>query len=589
VSTTWIFSAVLTKTRRIWLFSALILCLLSGTLQARSGLSRRWVYVSSNLYVDENVQKLEQLLRRAQKAGYNGVLFTDYKTFTWWQLDDAQRWRRNAQTLRDITRDLEMELVVCVFPFGYAGSLLWHDVNLASGMPIKKAPLKAAGKILIPTPTARIVNGSFEDYKNHLALHYSFQDDPGKSSFIDHEIKKQGKVSIRFENVGDINQHGHGRICQQVQVRPWQQYRIRVWMKTEDLTGGEIKLLVLADGRTLQWQYLQVKQGGRFHYVSQVNGLSSDWVEQCVTFNSLDSDTVLIYAGVWGGRKGKIWWDDLRIETVPALNILRRSSLPIEVIGSSGTSYNEGLDFERIDDPHLGRLQWPGSYDTRHDSPQIVLTKNTRIKPNETVFLSCYHPTLVYGGQVNCSMSDPKVFELCRQQIEYTEAALQPDGYFMSHDEIRCGGWEPDQVTKFNSSGDLLAHNVRTCYRIIRDTIRARPVYIWSDMFDPHHNARENYYLVNNTLQNSWEGLDKDIIIMKWGGGPIARPGLQFFADHGHPQMIAAFYDSDVESNSQMWRQAMKNIPNISGIMYTTWQNDYSKLEEFASTWWSQK
>jgi hypothetical protein len=116
VSKTCFFSVVLTKTRRIWLLSVLILCLFSGTLQARSDLSKRWIYISSNLYVNENVQKLEQLLRRAQKAGYNGLLFTDYKTFTWWQLDDAQRWRRNAQKLRDITRELEMELVVCVFP-----------------------------------------------------------------------------------------------------------------------------------------------------------------------------------------------------------------------------------------------------------------------------------------------------------------------------------------------------------------------------------------------------------------------------------------------------------------------------------------
>ena len=93
-----------------------------------------------------------------------------------------------------------MELVVCVFPFGYAGSLLWHDVNLASGMPIKKAPLKAMGQKLIPTSTAQIINGSFEDYKDSLALRYSFQDDPGKSSFIDHEIRKRGDVSIRFDD-----------------------------------------------------------------------------------------------------------------------------------------------------------------------------------------------------------------------------------------------------------------------------------------------------------------------------------------------------------------------------------------------------
>ena len=526
------------------------------------------------------------MLKRAQKVGYNGVLFTDYKTFTWWQLDDPQRWRENAQKLRTITKDLQMELVVCVFPFGYAGSLLWHDVNLASGMPVKKAPLKAIGGHLEPTPTARIINGSFEEHENNRALHYNFQDDIGKGSFIDDQIKKDGKVSVRLENVGEINQHGHGRICQQIKVRPRQQYRLSAWMKTEDLTGGEIRLLVLAEGRTLQWQHLQVKQGGHLSYVSQVRNLTTDWIEQSVTFNSLENESVFVYLGTWGGQKGKIWWDDLQIEAVPALNILRRDSLPIEVVGEDGTVYEQGLDYEPIIDPRLGKLQWAGSYDTRHDPPRIVLTEKTRIKEGETVFLSCYHPTLVYGGQVNCSLSEPKVFDLCKQQIEYTEDALQPDGYFMSHDEIRCAGWEPDQTEKFKSSGELLAYNIKTCYKIIRDTVGEKPVYVWSDMFDPRHNAHENFYLVNNTLAGSWEGLDKNIIIMKWGGGELAKPGLQFFTERGHSQMIAAYYDSDVQSNGQMWKEAMKDIPNIRGVMYTTWQNDYSNLEEFASVWW---
>ena len=573
--------------KKNWLYVGLVLCILVTTLHARSTLPKRWVYVSSNLYVNENVQQLEQLLRRAQKAGYNGILFTDYKTFTWWQLDDAKRWRKNAQKLRSITKELQMELVVCVFPFGYAGSLLWHDVNLAAGMPIRKAPLRAVGRHLEPAPTAQIINGSFEEYKNHRVLHYNFQDDVGKGSFIDHEIKKDGKVSIRFENVGDINEHGHGRISQEVKVLPWQQYRIRVWMKTENLTGGEIKLIVLADGRVLQWQHLQVTQGDRLRYVKQVRNLTADWVQQCVTFNSLDNNKVLVYVGTWGGQKGKIWWDNLQIETVPALNILRRESLPIEVIGANGTSYEQGLDYEPIIDPRLGKLQWAGSYDTHHEAPRITLTEKTRIKLDETVFLSCYHPTLVYDGQVNCSLSEPKVFELCRQQVEQTEDALQPDGYLMSHDEIRCAGWEPAQTKEFKSSGRLLAYNIKTCYRIICNTVPGKPVYLWSDMFDPHHNAHENYYLVNNTLEDSWEGLDNDIIIMKWGGGERARPGLKFFAERGHSQMIAAYYDSDVQSNARMWKEAIKEIPDISGVMYTTWQNDYSNLEKFASVWWN--
>ena len=576
--------------RTTWtgLLFILMLSLPTAASQARQHFSKRWVYVSSNLYVNDNVGHIERLLQRAHKAGYNGVLFNDYKTFTWWQLEDAPRWRTNAQRLREVTRTLNMELVVCVFPFGYADPLLWHDVNLASGMPIKQAPLLRVGNELKPVQTAALRNGSFEEFNNDQALHFAFQDDPGKSSFIDHEIKKEGKTSLRFENLGDANPHGNGRICQNLKVRPWQQYRIRIWMKTEDLTGDEIKLLVLGGERTLQWQHLQVKSGDQYRYIRQVNQLTTDWVEQCVTFNSLENENVTIYAGVWGGRRGKIWWDDWRIESVPALNVLRRDSLPVKLAGADESVYEEGRDVEPIVDPDLGRLHWPGSYDTRHDAPEIRLTENTRIKPGQTVFLSCYHPALVYDGQVNCSLSDPKVFELCRKQIEHTEDALQPDGYLMSHDEIRCAGWEPDQIKTFNSSGELLAYNIKTCRQIIRDAAGNKPVYAWSDMFDPHHNARKEYYLVNNTLEGSWEGLDKSVVILKWGDDETAESGLKFFADRGHAQMIAGYYDSNVESNFKRWNTAMRDIANINGILYTTWQNEYTDIEKFASTWWSQ-
>lgn len=579
---------VIGRTTWAGLLFILMLSLPAAASQARRHFSKRWVYVSSNLYVNDNVGHLERLLQRAQKAGYNGVLFNDYKTFTWWQLDDAQRWRTNAQKLREITRTLNMELVVCVFPFGYADPLLWHDVNLAAGMPIKQAPLQRMGNELKPVQTAALRNGSFEEFNNDQAVHFAFQDDPGKGSFIDHEVKKEGKTSLRFENLGDANPHGNGRICQTVAVRPWQQYRIRIWMKTEDLTGDEIKLLVLGGERTLQWQHLQMKSDDQYRYIRQVNRLTTDWVEQCVTFNSLDNESVMVYAGIWGGRKGKLWWDDWRIESAPALNILRRDSLPVTLTGADASVYEEGRDVEPIVDPDLGRLHWPGSYDTRHDAPVIRLTETTRIKPDQTVFLSCYHPALVYDGQVNCSLGDPKVFELCRTQIDYTEAALQPDGYLMSHDEIRCAGWEPDEIKDYKSSGELLAYNIKTCYQIIRDAAGKKPVYVWSDMFDPHHNARREYYLVNNTLEGAWEGLDKNIVILKWGEGETAESGLKFFADRGHTQMIAGYYDSDVESNFNLWNKAMRDIANVNGILYTTWQNEYTDIEAFASTWWLQ-
>lgn len=565
------------------LFFMLILLMQTPTL---GDLSKRWVYLSGNLYVDNNLPKIESVLERAKKAGYNGVLFSDYKTFTWWQLEDAPRWRRNARRLRETTRKLEMELVVCVFPFGYADSLLWHDVNLASGMPIKDAPLQRIGDRLKPVETAAVTNGSFEAHQNNQAMQYAFQDDPGRGSFMDSAVKKEGAVSLRFENVGQANPHGNARICQKTAVKPWQHYRLRVWMKTEDLTGGEIKLLVMADGRVLQWQHLQIRPDGQYRYIDQVSRLTSDWVEQCVTFNSLQHDSVMIYAGIWGGRTGSIWWDDLRIEAVPALNILRRDSLPVTITGANGELYEEGVDFDPIVDPQLGQTPWPGSYDTRHDAPAIKTTPQSRIKEGQTVLLSGYHPVLVYSGQINCSLSEPKVFDLCRQQIVHTEDALQPDGYMMSHDEIRCAGWEPQQIKRFGSAGELLAFNVRTCSQILHEMAPDKTIYIWSDMFDPFHNAVDDFYLVHRSLAGSWEGLDQDIVVMKWGGGQRAAPGLKFFADRGHPQMIAGYYDSPVATDHAMWSTAMKGVPNVTGVMYTTWENDYSDLEAFASAWW---
>lgn len=551
--------------------------------------AKRWVYVSSNLYVNENLPKLEELFARAKKAGYTGILFTDYKTATWWTLEGAARWKANAQKIRQKTKELGLELYVCVFPFGYAGGLLSHDVNLANGMPIKDEPLVAKNGVLVPENTAKIRNGSFEDSKNDVASGWNFQDDPGKGSFIDTKSFKDGKASLRFEEVGKANPHGHGRIQQQVEVRPWTQYRLRVWMKAERFNAGEVRVLVLAGKRTLQWQHLvaaEVGQGGKTRSLENAHDLTTDWVEQRVAFNSLDQTKVSVYLGAWGGQTGKIWWDDLRIDEAPTLNLLRRESLPLKIEGEDGNAYEEGKDFERIADERMGRDPWPGSYETRHEPPALKLTANSRIAPGQKVRFSGYHATLVLKEQVNCSLAEEKIYELCALQAKKAVEALAPDGLFMSHDEIRCAGWEPLETQKFKTSGELFAWNIKRCGEIARAEGAGKPVFVWSDMYDPNHNAKENYYLVNTTLAGSWEGLDKDVTVMKWGGGKSAAPGLKFFAERGHRQMIAAYYDGDPQKDCASWQQAAVGVPNLVGVMYTTWKNDYRNLEKFAELWW---
>jgi hypothetical protein len=547
---------------------------------------KRWVYVTSNLYVGDNLPKLDALFGRAARCGYNGVLFSDFKTMIWWKLEAAERWRKNAAELRRLTKKHGLELHLCVFPVGYSEALLWHDPNLAAGVPLRDTPLLCKGQHLVPEQTALFRNGSFEEHRGHKALHFAFQDGMGKQSFIDRKTIMHGAVSLRFENPGSISRHGNARICQEFRVQPWQQYRVRAWFKADRLTASMLQLLVMGKKRVLQYQHLAVGGEGKRRYVGSPRDLTTDWVEQSVSFNSLDYDSVKLYAGVWGGRSGTFWWDNIRVEPMPTLNLLRRRSLPLVLRGDDGTPYEEGRDYERIVDPGLGKRPWSGTYDTHHTPPPILLTRDSRIANGERVRMSGYHAALVYDAQVSCSLSEPAVFDLCAAQVRHLRAVVQPDGYLMSHDEIRCAGWEPQHTGHRKSTGALLAANVRKCFSIAGAEDPGKPVCVWSDMFDPHHNAHADYYLANNSFEKSWEGLQRDAIIMKWGGGERARKGLKFFADRGHRQMIAAYYDGNVEQNQRMWTEAAGGIEGVMGVMYTTWRNNYRDLERFAQAWW---
>ena len=84
---------------------------------------------------------------------------------------------------------------------------------------------------------------------------------------------------------------------------------------------------------------------------------------------------------------------------------------------------------------------------------------------------------------------------------------FKPKTFFMSHDEIRVANWCRACQDRKLSPGQLLADNVRRCIEILKtESPRAR-IVVWSDMFDPNHNAVDKYYLVNGTLKGSWEGL----------------------------------------------------------------------------------
>ena len=88
-------------------------------------------------------------------------------------------------------------------------------------------------------------------------------------------------------------------------------------------------------------------------------------------------------------------------------------------------------------------------------------------------------------------------------------------------------------------AGALLADNVKTCIQVLREVNPGGSIYVWSDMFDPRHNAHKDYYLVRGDLTGSWAGLDKDVVIVNWNFDK-RNESLKWFAERGHRQLMPA-------------------------------------------------
>ncbi len=173
-------------------------------------------------------------------------------------------------------------------------------------------------------------------------------------------------------------------------------------------------------------------------------------------------------------------------------------------------------------------------------------------------------------------LSDPETKKLLADNAKRVTDLFQPAGVMMGHDEIRTLNNDEACRSRQLDAGKILADNTAYCV----DLLKGRQVYAWSDMYDPHHNAVDLYYLVHGDLAGSWEGLSKDVTVLNWNS-PKRDESLKFFADRGHQQIIAGYYDAPVE-RVRDWMKSAAKVKGVVGYMYTTWENNYTDLEAFA-------
>ena len=372
----------------------------------------------------------------------------------------------------------------------------------------------------------------------------------------------------------DDDQRDLRRVFRTVTLKPWHQYHLSVWIKTEQIRSPDtVRVLVRPSGgpiKDLNLTSLHVQA-------------TQDWKEHHVVFNTLDHSEVTVYVGAWEPQGGTLWFDDISLRTVAGVNMVRRDGCPIRVTTLDGsTTYEEGRDFEPWIDPGLGRVRYPGTFDIWHSEPPIILTPGSRVQDGERLKVSYYNTRVIHEGSVQCCLSHPEMDIHLERHLRFVKDLFEPRFYLMNIDEMRLAGWcglcdDPD-VT----AGQLFSQRTRRCCDMIRRLDPAAEIVVWSDMFDPHHNAVDNYWQTRGTMKHSWGGLDQDITIANWNRFK-ARESLSFFASRGHAQIIAGYYDrSDVDAPLQEWLKSASGIKGIDGIIYTTWRNNYQDLEAFS-------
>ena len=531
-----------------------------------------WYWHHSYLATDQAVQSSEALIDRAAAAGYTGVAFWDsscsFMSDSFWPAENVARLRRVVN--HAVARGLKV--MAPVAPFGFANDALQANPNWAEAQRVIGAQFQvdASGRrLVLENSFAGLANPGFESGESAwFGTH-----DSGIS--IDTNVAHSGRASGVIRNA-----RGNARYRQEITLIPWRQYHLRLFFKSENFRGLS-QLGVLDKSNSAE---------ERLNAPIPASG-THDWTRLDFTFNSQASRDAWLYAGVWGGSSGALWLDDIEIEETALVYVVRRQGAPLKVYepGNPGTAHREGADYDTIRDPRIAATRTPFT-DLYHEPAPVTLPRTTRLHPGQKVAIDFYAVFPIPGPtQVAMCLTDEGVLKWQRRNAEAIRAVL-PAGaaILMQYDEIRQMNSCASCRAKNMSAAELLFWSVGESSGIYSSVFPGSALYIWSDMFDPFHNARSHYYYVEGDLAFAAKGLPANIKVLNWNLDRL-HDSLWWFSGQdtrqpvAYSQIIAGYYDKgDGAAAARDELAQAAGIRGISGLMYTTWRDDYSQLETFA-------
>lgn len=555
---------------------SLYLALLSAAFcyqgRAQAPTPQLWYWHHSYINSDSAVQSSEALIDQALAAGYTGVAFWDssfsFMSDSFWPSANVTR----MKTVMAYAASKGLKVLATPDPFGASNDALQVNPNLAEAQRVVGTQFtvnSSKTQLQIVNSFPGLQNPGFEAGK----VDWFDLGDAGVT--VDTTTAHSGIASALIQNAP-----ANARLRQELTLKPWREYHVRLFYKSQNFSGfSQLGIFDVSNSNELRLNpqfSISANQG---------------WTEVDYMFNSQDSTQAWMYLGVWGGSSGKLWFDDILVEETALVYTIRRDGTPVKVYDpENGTVYAEGTDYNYIIDPRINSTRTPYT-DPYHTPPTVTLPAGTHLTAGQTVTIDSYSVFPIAGtnGAAMC-LTDSGVLTWLKQNAQSIQTILPSGaGVFLQYDELRQANSCLTCKAKNMTAGQLLAWNVGQSIQTYNSVAPGAPIYIWSDMFDPYHNAVANYFDVEGTLAGSWEGLPANVTIMNWNLGNLQN-SLRWFSGQNasqpvaHEQIIAGYYDSgNGTSAATSELSSAAGVPGVMGLMYTTWSDDYSQLANFAN------
>ena len=572
-----------------------------------------------------------KLIDQAQGLGLNGMV---------WKCgveDIASDYDERITFLQQVKSYAEERGIEIIPTFWFVGvnAFLQQDASLVEGKFIEKAPIKLDGAT---GGDSAVVSENFEGNWTNVPTGWSKTDPSAElGNYVAKDAGASGGSSVRVTLPTSVKSDGITRVFTGLEDG---YYYVTCKVKIKTVQNSDYaEMTVLDADHQENRSYADYKRGND-------NYVDNQWGEMTSEVIRVSSGKLAIQLSGGGAKGEKMWFDDVEIHLANQNEVflpIPRDGTPIKVYQKTSSG-----GYEEIPQKTNGKTNWKlpdgykesfeFGYDETTDaygfyaeiggeklhSVQLEIPTGSQILKNNlsTIYVDYYAPksNQYAASRYSACLSEEKLYDLMAQSAVRIQNTLQPKTWFIAFDEVTIGATCETCRETGLTAAQIFGKSVSRQYDIIKSVDPDAEIVVWSDMFDPSHNATEEPYQdVAGSLKDVAKYIPNDLIIACWydSTDPAemtvevvkehAVATLEYFSDLGFRTISSCYYDwskgfstsamptSSLDLNTQGWLSAIVELNggqndelngNV-GMFYLTWlesgKRDYDYLDSFGT------